>query len=162
MLTAVQTAVVAYFMFFASTIDMAGDTRHRVVVSLPGAILNVVLSTILGKWLGLYGVTLATVIAYLVGEAWYSPYLFCTRYGVSGRVVVRETIRSIALAAPWSALVWWTMAHSSFVVGWFSFTAAFGAATIIATSYAWFVVLRTEDRAAWRIRATSILSSRRQ
>ena len=48
-LTAVRTAVVAYFMFFASTIDMAGDTRHRVVVSLPGAILNVVLSTILGR-----------------------------------------------------------------------------------------------------------------
>ena len=161
-LTAVQTAVVAYFMFFGWTIDMAGDTRHRVVVTLPGAILNVVLSAILGKWLGLYGVTLATVIAYIVGEAWYSPYLFCTRYGVSGRVVVRETIRSIALAAPWSALVWWTVAGSSFIVGWLSFTASFGAATIIATAYAWFVVLRSEDRAAWRIRAAAILSSRPQ
>jgi Na+-driven multidrug efflux pump len=140
---------------------MSGDTRHRVVVTLPGAILNVVLSAILGKWLGLYGVTLATVIAYLVGEAWYSPYLFCTRYGVSGPVVVRETVRSIALATPWAALVWWTIARSSFVVGWFSFTAAFGAATIITLAYAWFVVLRSEDRESWRIRAAAILSSRR-
>ncbi len=159
-LTAVQTAVVAYFMFFGWTIDMAGDTRYRVVVALPGAILNVVLSALLGRSLGLYGVTLATVVAYLVGEAWYSPYLFCNRYGVSGRVVVRETIRSIVLAAPWAALVWWTIARSSFVMGWFSFTAAFGAATLVTTAYAWFVVLRTEDRALWRMRATAILSSR--
>ena len=160
LLTAVQTAVVAYFMFFAWTIDMAGDNRFRVVVALPGAILNVVLSAIFGRWLGLYGVTLATVVAYLVGEAWYSPYLFCNRYGVSGRVIVRETVRSIVLAAPWAAVVWWTIARSSFVAGWFSFTAAFGAAALITTAYAWFVMLRTEDRAAWRIRATAILSSR--
>jgi O-antigen/teichoic acid export membrane protein len=160
-LTALQTAVVAYFMFFGWTIDMSGDTRLRVVVTLPGAILNVVLSALLGKSLGLYGVTLATVIAYLVGEAWYSPYLFCTRYGVSGRVVVRETVRSIALAAPWGAAVWWTVARSSFIVGWFSFTAAFVVAMIITTAYAWFVALRKEDRESWRIRATAMLSSRR-
>jgi O-antigen/teichoic acid export membrane protein len=159
-LTAVQTAVVAYFMFFGWTIDMAGDTRYRVVVALPGAILNIILSALLGRSLGLYGVTLATVVAYLIGEAWYSPYLFCNRYGVSGRVVVRETIRSIVLAAPWAALVWWTIARSSFVMGWFSFTAAFGAAALVTTAYAWFVVLRTEDRTLWRMRATAILNSR--
>jgi O-antigen/teichoic acid export membrane protein len=159
-LTAVQTAVVAYFMFFAWTIDMAGDNRYRVVVAVPGAILNVILSALLGRSLGLYGVTLATVVAYLVGEAWYSPYLFCNRYGVSGRLVVRETVRSIVLAAPWAVFVWWTVARSSVVVGWFSFTAAFGAAALVTMAYAWFVVLRAEDRALWRMRATAILSSR--
>ena len=159
-LTAVQTAVVAYFMFFGWTIDMAGDTRDRVVVAVPGAILNVVLSALLGRSLGLYGVTLATVIAYLVGEAWYSPYLFCSRYGVSGRVVVGETTRSIVLAAPWAALIWWIIARSTVIVGWFSFTAAFPAAVIVTTAYAWLVVLRSEDRALWKIRAAAMLSSR--
>jgi hypothetical protein len=105
-------------------------------------------------------VTLATVIAYLVGEAWYSPYLFCSRYGVSGRVVVRETVRSIVLAAPWAGLVWWTIARSSAVLGWFSFAAAFGAATLIATAYAWFIVLRSEDRASLSARAAAMLGSR--
>jgi O-antigen/teichoic acid export membrane protein len=159
-LTAVQTAVVAYFMFFCWTIDMAGDTKYRVVVALPGAILNVVLSAVLGRSLGLYGVTLATVIAYLVGEAWYSPYLFCNRYGVRGRVIVKETARSIVLAAPWAALIWWTISRSSFVLGWFSFTAAFGVAATITSAYAWFVVLRGEDRESWRMRAT-VFGSRR-
>ncbi len=160
LLTAIQTAVVAYFMFFGWTIDMSGDSRHRVVVTLPGAILNVVLSALLGKWLGLYGVTLATVIAYLVGEAWYSPYLFCTRYGVSGRLVVWETVRSIALAAPWAALIWWMIARSSLFAGWFSFAGGFAAAMIVTTAYAWFVVLRGEDRAAWRIRASALRTGR--
>jgi O-antigen/teichoic acid export membrane protein len=159
-LTAVQTAVVAYFMFFAWTIDMSGDTRYRIVVSLPGAISNVVLSALLGRRLGLYGVTLATVVVYVLGEGWYAPYLFCHRYGVSGQVVARETVRSIVLAAPWAALVWWTIARSSVVVGWFSFTAAFGAAALVTTAYAWFVVLRSEDRASWRIRAAAMLGSR--
>jgi O-antigen/teichoic acid export membrane protein len=160
LLTAMQTALVAYFMFFGFTIDMAGDSRHRVVVSLPGAIANVILSALLGKTLGLYGVTLATVVTYLLGEGWYAPYLFCTRYGVSGRVVVRETIRSIALAAPWGVIVWWTIGRSSLVAGWFSFTAAFAVSIMITVAYAWFVVLRSEDRASWRIRAASMLGSK--
>ena len=160
LLTAMQTALVAYFMFFGFTIDMAGDTRHRVVVSLPGAIANVILSALLGKTLGLYGVTLATVATYLLGEGWYTPYLFCIRYGVSGRVVVRETIRSIALAAPWGVIVWWTIARSSLVAGWFSFTAGFFVTIMVTVAYAWFVVLRSEDRASWRIRAASMLGSK--
>jgi hypothetical protein len=118
------------------------------------------LSALLGKTLGLYGVTLATVVTYLLGEGWYAPYLFCTRYGVSGRVVVRETIRSIALAAPWGVIVWWTIGRSSLVAGWFSFTAAFAVSIMITVAYAWFVVLRSEDRASWRIRAASMLGSK--
>ena len=67
-LTAAQTVVVGFFMLFAWSVDMAGHTRDRVVVAIPGAVLNVVLSVILGKRFGLYGVTLATVIAYMVGR----------------------------------------------------------------------------------------------
>jgi O-antigen/teichoic acid export membrane protein len=159
-LTAMQTAVLAYFMLFAWTIDMAGDNRYRVIVSLPGAILNVILSALLCRKLGLYGVTLATVVTYLGGEGWYAPYLFCTRYGVSGLVVVRETIRSIGVAMPWGVIIWWTIARSSLVTGWFSFAAAFGVAILVTIVYAWFAVLRSEDRASWRIRARAMLRSR--
>jgi apolipoprotein N-acyltransferase len=73
---------------------------------------------------------------------------------------VRETIRSIALAAPWGVIVWWTIARSSLVAGWFSFTGAFGAAILVTIAYAWFVVLRSEDRGSWRIRAASMLGSK--
>jgi O-antigen/teichoic acid export membrane protein len=156
-LTAIQTLVVAYFMFFTATIDMAGDTRHRVVVSVPGAILNVVLSAFLGRRLGLYGVTLATVIAYLLGEGWYSPYLFCQRYGVSGRTVVRETFRGIVVAMPWALAVWYGVKLGGGAQGWISLGAEFAAASLLTLAYVWLLVLHRDDRIAWRERAGAML-----
>jgi O-antigen/teichoic acid export membrane protein len=156
-LTALQTIVVAYFLFFTATIDMAGDTRHRVAVSVPGAILNVVLSAYFGRRLGLYGVTLATVVAYMLGEAWYSPYLFCRRYGVSVRVVVRETLRAIAVAMPWALAVWFAVRIGGGAERWISLAAEFTAACIVTLVYAWFLVLHRDDRVAWRVRVAAML-----
>ncbi len=156
-LTAVQTIVVGYFMFFSLTIDMAGDTRHRVAVALAGAVLNVILSVILGRWLGLYGVTLATVIAYAVGEGWYSPYLFCRRYAVSARAIVRESARAIALAAPCAIAVWMVANRGTHADGWVRLGLEFSAASMITFIYAWRLIMRAEDRAGWRIRAATML-----
>ena len=158
-LTAVQTIVVAYFMFFSTTIDMAGDTRHRVVVSVPGAILNVVLSVYFGRRLGIYGVTLATVVAYMLGEAWYSPYLFCHRYRVSARAVVRETLRAIAIATPWALAVWFAVRLGGGAEGWIKLAAEFALAGILTLVYAWFLVLHRDDRIAWRVRVATMLPS---
>ena len=152
-LTAAQTVVVGFFMLFAWSVDMAGHTRDRVVVAIPGAVLNVVLSVILGKRLGLYGVTLATVIAYAVGEGWYTPYLFCRRFGISGRVMVREIVRSCVLAVPWIVGVWWIAHDSTGLVGWASLLAEFSTASLLTIVYVCLVILRSEDRARWQERA---------
>jgi O-antigen/teichoic acid export membrane protein len=144
-------------MFFSTTIDMAGDTRHRVVVSVPGAILNVVLSAYLGRRLGLYGVTLATVVAYMLGEAWYSPYLFCHRYGVSGRAVVRESSRAIAVATPWALAVWYAVRLGGGAERWITLAAEFAAASLLTLAYVWFLVLHRDDRVAWRVRIAAML-----
>jgi O-antigen/teichoic acid export membrane protein len=155
-LTAAQTMVVGYFMFFGWTIDMSGDTRYRVKVTLPGAILNVVLSVILGRRLGLYGVTLATVIAYIAGETWYSPYLFCRRYGVSLRAVAIETAKSAAIAAPWAIGVWYFANRAPASGGWSAFAVGFFSVTVAAAAYSWFAVLTRQDRAAWRSRLIAL------
>jgi O-antigen/teichoic acid export membrane protein len=157
-LTAAQTLVVGFFMLFAWCVDVvAGHTRDRVVVAIPGAFLNVVLSVILGERFGLYGVTLATVVAYVVGEGWYTPYLFCRLFGISGRVVVREVARSCMLAVPWILGVWWLAHGSSLVGGWASFFTGFSTASILAMAYVWLAILRSEDRANWRGRARAML-----
>jgi O-antigen/teichoic acid export membrane protein len=155
-LTAAQTVVVGFFMLFGWSVDMAGHTKDRVVVAIPGAVLNVVLSVILGMRFGLYGVTLATVISYVVGEGWYTPYLFCRRFGVSGRLVMREIVRSCVLSVPWNLAVWWVARKGNGVVGWASFFAEFSMASLITIAYVWLVVLRSEDRATWRERARAI------
>lgn len=159
-LTAAQTVVVGFFMLFGWSVDMAGHTRDRVVVAIPGAVLNVVLSVILGMRFGLYGVTLATVIAYLVGEGWYTPYLFCRLFGVSGGKVVREVVRSCALAVPWILGVWWIAHRSNGVIGWASFSAEFSVTCLLTIVYVWLVIFRSEDKARWRERVRLILADR--
>ncbi|HVB81620.1 MAG TPA: polysaccharide biosynthesis C-terminal domain-containing protein [Candidatus Binataceae bacterium] len=159
-LTAVQTIVVGYFMFFALMIDMAGDTRLRVPVALGGAVLNVILSVILGRWLGLYGVTLATVIAYAAGEGWYSPYLVSRRYAVSARAIVWESARAIAMAAPCAIAVWLIANRGTHADGWVRLGMEFSAASMITFIYAWFMIMRAQDRAAWRLRLNLFLQNR--
>lgn len=159
-LTALQTMVVGYFLFFTATIDMAGDTRYRVPVALAGAVLNVILSVILGRWLGLYGVTLATVIAYAVGEGWYSPYLVCRRYAISARAIVWESARAAALAAPCATAVWMVANRGSHADGWVRLGLEFSAASLITFIYAWCLIMRAEDRAAWRVRVSLFLQNR--
>jgi O-antigen/teichoic acid export membrane protein len=159
LLTAAQTVVVGLFMLFGWNVDMAGHTRDRVAVAIPGAILNIALSVLLGMRLGLYGVTLATVIAYLVGEAWYTPYLFCRHFEVSGRVVMREIVRSCLLAIPWGVGVWMAAHRNHPSVGWFGFAFEFSASCLMTIAYVWLVIVRAEDRAAWLIRAGSMLTN---
>ncbi len=156
-LTAAQTVLVGYFLFFTATIDMSGDTRHRVPVALAGAVLNVILSILLGRWLGLYGVTLATVIAYAVGEGWYSPYLFCRRYAVSARAIVRESARAIAIAAPCAIVVWRLANRGLDADSWIRLGLEFAAASMLTFVYAWRLILRAEDRAGWRLRIAALL-----
>jgi len=158
-LTAAQTMVVGYFMFFTWTIDMAGDTRHRVPVTLAGAVLNVILSVILGRRLGLYGVTLATVIAYAVGEAWYSPYLFCRRYAVSSRAIVLESVRAVALAAPCAVAVWLVANRDTQADDWVRLGLEFSSTSMITFTYAWCLIMRAEDRAGWRLRIKMMFGS---
>jgi len=158
-LTAVQTAVVGFFMLFSWSVDMAGHTRERVVVTIPGAVLNVALSVILGLRFGLYGVTLATVIAYVAGEGWYTPYLFCRLFGLSGRSVLREIAYSCSLAFPWIVGVWMAAHRSGTAMGWTRFSAEFSTACLITIVYIWLVMLRSGDRAEWRARASAILGN---
>ena len=157
--TAVQTVVVGFFMLFSWSVDMAGRSRDRVVVAIPGAVLNVALSVILGRRFGLYGVTLATVIAYLAGEGWYTPYLFCRLFGVSGRSVLREIAYSCALAFPWIVGIWLAAHRSDAAMGWTKFSVEFSTACLITIAYIWLVMLRSGDRADWRARASNVLSN---
>ncbi len=44
--------------------------------------LNIGLSFLLGKWFGLWGVTFATVVAYLATDIWYDVLIYCRRFGL--------------------------------------------------------------------------------
>ncbi|GEM_PF-2527631 len=159
-LTAVQTLMFAFFTLFSWTIDMQGDARHRAPVTSFGAIVNVALSYVLGVRLGLYGVSLATVIGYGITEVWYNPYLFSRRYRVSLRALAATTLGSIALSAPWMVAVW-MLAHRTRSMGWFELGFELGMMILLGALYSWLIILSSSDRALWKNRIGRLIANSR-
>jgi len=67
---------------FKTTMGLFTYGRYMVLVT---AVLNLILSMILGKYFGLFGILLATAIARLLTNVWYDPYAVY-RYGLKIRV----------------------------------------------------------------------------
>jgi O-antigen/teichoic acid export membrane protein len=155
-LTAIQMLMIGYFTLFTWTIDLQGDTRYRVPVTSFGAVLNLILSFILGRRYGMYGVTLATLIGYSLTEVWFCPYLFCRRYDVSLRAVATATVTSLSLGLPWLMFVW-LVAHGRTLSSWPAFGSEFAVMSLLALVYSWFVILTRSDRARWRGRCVAAL-----
>jgi O-antigen/teichoic acid export membrane protein len=141
-------------------IDVQGHTRDRVWMSTTGSAMNLGLSFLLGKWLGLYGVTLATVAAYSATDAWYDVRIYCRRFGLETRAVAREVARATLIALPWIALIWWVAHRREVPHGWFPFAVEFLTANVAAVTYAVALVLRSGDRNLWRERIGHYLALR--
>ena len=155
-LTAIQLEVFAFLLMFAWVIDVQGDTRERVVVSTVGSVLNLALSVLLGAFLGLYGVTLATILAYLATDAWYCPWVFCKRYGVSAKAIIHESARAVIIGTTWGYAIWIVSRHLS-MNSWYAFSAQAGSAVACAIVYSVLFVLRKEDRILWVLRIKQYL-----
>lgn len=156
LLTAIQMLMLGYFTLFTWTIDLQGDTRYRVPVTSFGAVLNLILSFILGRRYGMYGVTLATLIGYSLTEVWFCPYLFCRHYHVSLRAVTTATVTSLCLGLPWLIFVW-LVAHGRTLSSWPALGTELGVMNLLALVYSWFVILTRSDRARWRGRYVAAL-----
>lgn len=63
----------------AAEIFVAADGlfKYFKVMPLVSAVLNLILSVVLGKQYGLMGILLATTISQLLTNAWYFPYIVC-------------------------------------------------------------------------------------
>ena len=160
LLTSIQGVVVNFLALFSFVIDMQGHTRDRVWMSTTGSAMNLGLSFLLGKWLGLCGVTLATVVAFSATDAWYDVRVYCRRFGVETRVVAREAARATLIALPWTALIWCVAHRREVPHGWVPFTLEFLAANVAAVIYAVALVLRAADRNFWRERIGHYLAPR--
>jgi O-antigen/teichoic acid export membrane protein len=139
----------AFLLPYSWAIDMAGDTRHRLVVSSIGSVLNLTLSIVFVRRLGLPGVALGTLFAYLLTDAWYCPWLVVRRYGVRASSVVSALGRGLGAGIPWLALVWTLARIQPPVSGW---TMLLGEAAVVgaaAVLYCWCFVLSGADRTQW-------------
>jgi O-antigen/teichoic acid export membrane protein len=155
-ITAAQMVVVGTSSLFSQVVDTQGDTRHRVAISAPGAVVNLAMSFLFAKWLGLYGVALATVVAYLGTDFWISPYIFCRRYGLRARELITTGTRSLFLSVAWALALWIVVHGPEASRNWFQLASHFSVAMALGFLYSTFAVLTRSDREAWRIRIRAL------
>ena len=151
-LTVASVVTFGFLCVFSWVIDTQGDTRHRLLVSSIGSALNLVLSILFVKWLGLAGVALGTLCAYLLTDAWYCPLLVCRRYGVRGRAIVASVARGLGAGLPWALIVWWIARTHAPPTRWPGFFIEAGMVCALAVVYCWFAILTPAERSEWRAR----------
>jgi O-antigen/teichoic acid export membrane protein len=138
-----------FLLPFSWAIDMAGDTRRRLIPSTIGSILNLVLSIFFVRRWGVAGVALGTLCGYLLTDAWYCPRLVCRSYGVRLETMLRAVGRGAAVGLLWVAAVWLITRMMPPSEDWTTFItrAALGGST--ALMYCWLAVLDSGERNAW-------------
>jgi len=154
--TSIQMVVVGFVLLFSFVIDALGDTYNRVTVSSSGAVLNIVLSFFFAYSLGLFGVSLATVVAYLITDVWYLPYIVCRRYGVEGHAIVRSLLRATIPALMWAVCIWFVAHRNARIDSWFTLALEVGLAHTVGIVYVVVFVMTSRDRAVWLVRMQTL------
>ncbi|MCP9494506.1 MAG: polysaccharide biosynthesis C-terminal domain-containing protein [Pyrinomonadaceae bacterium MAG19_C2-C3] len=157
-LIAVQLVIVGFVCFFGFMIDTQGDTRKRVYVSAIGSVFNLVLSIVLGRAMGLSGVTLATCIAFILTDAWFCPYIFCRDYGVQGTKLLATLFRTVILTMPWAITVWVVAHLRTGSLSWSALLLELSVVMTCAFLYCWLVIFKTPERELWRGRLRAMSS----
>jgi len=158
--TALGALTFGFVCLFAWVIDMQGDTRLRLRVSTIGSVLNLAFSVLAVRAIGVPGVALGTLAAYLCTDAWFCPALVCKRYGVRPSAIVAAITRAVLLGVPWTAGVWILATVHVPPFRWVGLVVEEGVLGCAALTYCWLVVLKTEDRRLWRARVASVLRRR--
>lgn len=159
-LTAVQLVVFGWVALFNLVVDGQGDARDRAGISMAGALLNVGMSFVLAWWLGLYGVTLASIVACLAGDAWISPYTLCRRYGVKPKALISTALKALCLASVWVAALWYVVHREAVIGSWLLLSSELAIATSSGVLYFVVVILTSEDRRTWVNRIRGVATRR--
>ncbi|HKO47028.1 MAG TPA: lipopolysaccharide biosynthesis protein [Polyangiaceae bacterium] len=155
--TALGSIIFGFVCLFAWVIDMQGDTRHRLRVSTVGSVLNLLFSVLAVRAIGVPGVALGTLAAYLCTDAWYCPTLVCRRYDVRPRVIVVAIVRAVAFGVPWVTGVWILASVHVPPFRWVGLLAEEGALACAGLTYCWLAVFTPEDRRLWKARFAGLL-----
>ena len=155
--TALGSVVFGFVCLFAWIIDMKGDTRLRLRVSTIGSVLNLLFSVLAVRAIGVPGVALGTLAAYLCTDAWFCPTLVCRRYGARPRAILAAIARAAAFSVPWVSGVWILASVHVPPFRWVGLLVEEAVLAAAALAYCWLAVFSPEDRKLWRARLTSLL-----
>jgi O-antigen/teichoic acid export membrane protein len=147
--TMAGVVVLGFVLPFTWAIDMAGDTRRRLLPSTIGSLLNLALSILLVRRWGIAGVAVGTLLGYLMTDAWYCPRLVCRSYGVRLDLMLRAAGRGAAVGLVWVGALWFVTRSVAPSTEWIEFIIRAALAGSAALAYCWLAVLRRDERNEW-------------
>jgi O-antigen/teichoic acid export membrane protein len=131
----------------ASCLQSAGIVKGFSVVSIIEAIINIILTLILGKLLGIKGILLATLIAGGLTTVWYVPYtalrhmkISLTEYLLKPLIIPLIAISFLGILLNWICSV----LTSYITINWLYFILFSFFLVVILGSFVWIVFLRKE------------------
>ena len=127
-----------------------GRARAIALMSVPDALLNLALSVVLVRWIGVVGVALGTVVGELATTFWYLPVLCNRQLGLSGWAFFSRVWTRPLLSLPPAAVVAW-MVHTA-LGEWPPAAALFIEAVTTAAAYfgTYFLFSTPQERAMYR------------
>jgi len=150
--TVASVVVFSWLCFFGWLIDTQGDSRKRVMASSIGSAINLGLSLFLVGKLGVAGVALGTVIAYLLTDAWFLPRIAIRHYQVPRTALLRAVGAALLRAALWAGVWLEATRYLTPAASWAGLILELALAGGLAAAYCWAWMLRPADRQAWRQR----------
>jgi O-antigen/teichoic acid export membrane protein len=118
--------------------------------------VNLGVSIVLTKQLGIVGPLLGSLTALLLINGWWMPYLLKRHFQISPKALSRAVLAPLAMGVPYWALVWW-FAHAHPPRGWIDLAMAMAGSALLYLALAWVAIFNAGQRALWvqRVRMLS-------
>jgi O-antigen/teichoic acid export membrane protein len=159
LVTAANTYLLSIFTLWTWCFVATGHVRRLLPVSIISAVINVAVSLLLIRLVGMIGPVLGTLIAYVATSLWHLPGLLQRVFGTPPRELARSITMPLLLGLPYGAGLWW-IAHSHQPPGWLALLAEMGAAAILYWAFAWVVIVKRSERTTWIARVREALPRR--
>jgi O-antigen/teichoic acid export membrane protein len=145
-----QFVVFGFYCLYAAILDQTGHTKDRLALSTLGTLIKLAAMAPLCYAWGPAGLPIATVLSFLLTDAWNTPRLVCKILGAIPSEMIRSTIRAATIGGVWlSICALLSMTDRPTLPGWWGLGVEFMIFECLGFAIGWFCVLSVEDRKRW-------------
>ncbi len=125
-----------------------GNVQKLVLPAMISTGVNLFVSLISTRLLGMIGPLLGTFVAFITIQIWWLPLLLRQVFGTSLKQLFFAVAKPLALGCPYGVVIWW-IARNHTPWGWFSLVAGMGLTALIYLILAWLFVFNKDERSQW-------------
>lgn len=101
--------------------ETTGFFKEVKYITFVHATLNLLLSIIMGKYLGMFGILAATVVSRLLFASWNEPYMFFRKhFGVSPKSYFYNDLKWGVITLSVGGIIWWICSLIHLQIQWFT------------------------------------------